>query len=350
LKQNRYSIYKILKFDEKIKSLKSGEITPPIMVYINPTNRCNHKCWFCVYDHRTSGMHPDVNFSDELSFDRMFALVDELYDAGVKAVTFSGGGEPLCYKDIDKVFEKLIGKGIDVGLITNAQLLCGSHAKALSKAKWIRISADYYEKSGFVKSRGVSDASFDRIVENIESFLKTYPTIDVGMNYVITADNYASLKDAALFWKERGLKSIRFSPVWISNFEEYHRPMRDLVRYDLEEVKKNLSGLSFEVQDSYKIDLKSQYVSECRCLFMQAVTVIASDGNVYACHNMSYDPVGKIGSIKDMPFDKMWGSEEVQKVIDSFDPRVSCKNRQCANKAKVEFYNSLVDTSWDNFV
>ena len=48
---------------------------------------------------------------------------------GVKAVTFSGGGEPLVYPYITETMEKVLDAGIDLSIITNGSMLKGRNAQ-----------------------------------------------------------------------------------------------------------------------------------------------------------------------------------------------------------------------------
>ena len=52
--------------------------------------------------------------SDILPKEKALEIVEDLIDMKVKAVTFSGGGEPLIYKPLPDVIERLAGGGIRV--------------------------------------------------------------------------------------------------------------------------------------------------------------------------------------------------------------------------------------------
>ena len=100
------SPYKITKHPEIIESLKNGEIVYPIQVEIHPTLMCNHNCYWCI----TNKTYTDKQL-DIIPFEKLYSLITEFSEVGVKTLTFSGGGEPLLYKDfhtefINKVWQK----------------------------------------------------------------------------------------------------------------------------------------------------------------------------------------------------------------------------------------------------
>ena len=134
MRNNKYSDYKIFGFPEKLKSFEESRIAAPLYVRIKPTNRCNNDCYWCVYadsfrkknkpddfgsGHIQSEMHTDMVESDTMPKDKLLETLDIFQEIGVKAVTYSGGGEPLFYKDIVEVMKKTVSNGIDLSIITN---------------------------------------------------------------------------------------------------------------------------------------------------------------------------------------------------------------------------------------
>ena len=60
---------------------------------------------------------------DILDKNKLFEILDDFKDLDVKAITYSGGGEPLLYPYITEVLKKTKDNGIDLSIITNGQLL-----------------------------------------------------------------------------------------------------------------------------------------------------------------------------------------------------------------------------------
>jgi len=358
MSSNKYSIHKIAWFPEKLESFRKGVVTPPIYVRVKPTNRCNHDCFFCVYKASFSGMHelsPDresdyVGKVAELTTDKLMEILEDFHALNVKAVTYSGGGEPLMHPGIVGVMERTLELGIDLSIITNGQLLQGDRARVLGKAKWVRVSVDYQNAEQMHEHRNVPERMFEALLANLKAFSQTKdPGCNLFLNYIVHKGNCDGLLDAAHLFKAHGAENVRFSPMWIPNMQEYHAPIREKVLAQLQAAQALVDG-KFEVNTTY--DLTSPAHSTTRtyhkCLFMQIVPVIAADGNVYACHNKAYDTKGMVGSLANQRFIDLWFSDKTKQFFETLDPTVAC-HHQCANDEKNILMHDIM-SAHDNFI
>jgi len=95
-------------------------------------------------------------------------LVDDFIAMGVKAVTFSGGGEPLCYPYLTATASRLVEAGIKIATLTNGALLNGEIAELFAaKGSWIRVSVDGWDSKSYAEYRGISENEFDRVMHNL---------------------------------------------------------------------------------------------------------------------------------------------------------------------------------------
>ena len=347
---NKYSNSKIVWFNDKLVSLRDNYVTPPIYVRIKPINKCMHKCFFCVYNGDYSGMHENMSKKDILNKNKLFEILDDFKELGVKAITFSGGGESLLYPHIVDAFKKTKDNGIDLSIITNGQLLKDEKLQELKDAKWVRISMDYHNEKDFSKSRLVSEKLFFEIVDNIKNFstLKN-KNCDLSVNYIITKLNCETIVQAMSFLKGLGIDNVRISPLWIHNFVDYHKDIKDKVIADINYSRKIFQTETFKIYDSYNITKEQLNRNYTKCYIMQIIPVIGADGNVYTCHNKAYDNKGLVGNINDKSFKDMWFSKETYDFFNNFDPSNTC-NHQCANDSKNIFIKDIIDGYGDNFV
>ena len=346
---NKYSNNKIVWFNEKLTSLRDNYVTAPIYVRIKPINKCQHKCFFCIYNGEYSGMHENMSKKDMLSKDKMFEILDNFKEIGVKALTYTGGGEPLLYPYIIDTLKKTKDNGIDLSIITNGQLLKDDKLKEIIDAKWIRISMDYHNEKEFSKSRLVSEKMFFEIIDNIKNFSSQKNNCELTVNYIITKLNCETILQAIEFIKNLGVDNIRLSPLWAQNFLEYHKGIKQKVMADIDYAKKQYQTEHFKIYDSYNISKEQLTRSYDKCYIMQIIPVIGADGNIYTCHNKAYDNEGLIGNINNKTFKEMWFSEETHNFFNKFNPLEKC-NHQCANDGKNIFIRDIINGYGDNFV
>ena len=96
-----YSHYKAAHHRERLDLLRRGEMINPVYAEIDLTNACNLDCSFCSYRVGNYSLDQirEFNPADRLETKRVFELLEEMKKAGVKAIEWSGGGEPNMHRD-----------------------------------------------------------------------------------------------------------------------------------------------------------------------------------------------------------------------------------------------------------
>ena len=344
--KKRYGGLKIIWHNDKLKSFINDEITAPIYIRIKPTNICNHRCFYCSYSPEAKNILSEtINPKDEIPKDKMMEILGDLRDMKVKAVTYSGGGDPLVYPYITEVLKKTLDSGIDLSMITNGQNLKGENAKILAKAKWVRVSLDSINPETFVKTRRVPEACFHELINNLKEFAKIKDKkCEFGINFVVNHINKDEVYEAAKFFKEIGVNHVKFTPRWIEEgWADYHAPFKEHVIEQIKKAKEDFEDNEgrFNVFDTYENDFSMTGMKErgyTRCWMMQTKPVIAADSNVYFCFDTAYTKAGLLGSIKDKSFKELWFSEEAKKKFKNYDPSIGCKHH-CTN----DYRNKIVD-------
>lgn len=341
----KYSVLKIFHHPEKIESFFKKNITSPVYVRIKPTNTCPHNCFYCIYNYEFSGIHPESKRTDMIPKEKMFEVLDDLNEMGVKAVTYSGGGEPLNYPWINEVLKKTLEYKIDLSVITNGQLLNNETSDILRQAKWIRISLDYPDMDTFSKIRGVPKKLFNQIKENIKHFNQIKKSsCSLGVNCVVNEHNYNKILDIVKLCEELGVDNFRVAPVWRKGYEEYHKKIKNEAIKQIKKARQNTKG-NMEIGSTYERYFNGTSGNDVRpyskCYYMQIVPVIAANQNVYACHNSAYDPEAKVGSIKNKSFKEMWFSNQTKEFFNKFDPQKICRH-ECSNDEKNKILNEYL--------
>lgn len=352
-----YSDLKIFHHPQKLMDLKDKKITAPVYVRIKPTNKCNHRCFYCSYDFSAweTQVRSGVNKTDELSWDTLKRTLNQFGELGIKAVTYSGGGEPLVYPEINKAMNLTLKNGIDLSIITNGQLLNGESAKILSKAKWVRISLDSCNANLFEETRRISSNKFNELKQNIQDFVKIKDSIcELGINCVVHHKNKDYILDMAKFAKDIGVDHIKFAARIIDDVMEYHKSFKDKVICDIEKAKEKFNDISFRVIDRYSDHFNGNTTfirPYSKCYIMQIVPAIAANGGVYCCHDTAYVPNGLIGNLYDNTFKEIWFSENTKKFFNDFDAKKLCYHH-CMYDSRNLLINQYLDLDNDhiNFV
>jgi radical SAM protein with 4Fe4S-binding SPASM domain len=141
---------------------KPLSIYAPFLVVWDFTHKCNLSCKHC---YSNSGATREA----ELTTQEALTVVDQLADAGVTALAFSGG-EPLTRKDFFTVAGHAVKRGLYVSVATNGTLLTREMAKKLKEAKihYVEISIDGATAETHDTFRGVPGA-FDKAVAGLKN-------------------------------------------------------------------------------------------------------------------------------------------------------------------------------------
>lgn len=340
-----YSQLKIFYHQDALNHLIRGERCNPVYVRIKPTNKCNHNCSYCHYKNSYLSLD-DYNPLEEIPREKMIETIGCFDELGVKAVTFSGGGEPLLYPYIEEAIDLINTIGIDMSIITNGSLLKGNKAKLLAKSKWVRISIESTNDREYCRIRGIKAGAFDNLCNNISDFSKIKnDTCELGVNVVVNDSNCHEILEMSKLMKSLGVNHVKFSPMITNNTKEYHSSFKEEVTKQLREAEKAFNGDGFRIIDLYTSDFSDSVIFErqySRCPIKEIICVIAANSKVYFCHDKAYLRDGLVGSIKNKSFKQLWLSKETTELFRSFDAKVVCK-QHCVYDSRNELINSFID-------
>ena len=344
---------KLLHFPQKLDDLKHKRITPPVHIRIKPTNACNHNCWYCGYqsDDANITLGDSVNKKDSIPYEKMVEISEDLIDMNVKAVTFTGGGEPMIYPYIKEFAQRLMDGGIKISFITNGAFLKGELAKILAnRASWIRISMDGYDDESYRAYRRVKSNEYTKITNNIEAFAKIKGNTTLGTSLNLDKDNYKHVYKYIKHMKDIGVEHVKISGTVVSNIgsenNEYHAPFFDEAMNLIEQAKSDFDDGSFRVINLYHHLPELFKKTYTTCPFLQFLTVIGADQKVYTCQDKAYTPTGELGSIENISFKEFWNSKECKTNLEILNPVKVCQHHCVAdskNKMILDYLNINYD-------
>ena len=332
-KATPYSSLKIFGHLEEIQKVRNGKRVAPIYIRIKPTNLCNQNCYYCHYKNPYLALDQYAP-ADEIKREKMLEIVRDMKDIGVKAVTFSGGGEPLLYPYIEETMEAVLDAGIDLSIITNGTLLTGRKAELLSQAKWVRISLESGCAETYSKIRGVAGEAFEDLCENIREFAQNKSKdCELGINFVVGPCNYKEVYQAGKLMQSLGVNHIKYTALMSDNAEKMHEPFKNQV---IEQIH--------QLMDENEAEIK-------------IINLYESDFDTNAVFGRNYnfcgikDYVTVIGDISDRSFKEVWFSEETTRKFAQFDPQEVCRHH-CVYDDRNELLNTFysLDKNHINFI
>jgi len=319
-----YSNLKFLQHGEHLESLRSGQLLAPVHIRIKPINRCNHACWYCAYRSDSLQLGNRMDLQDRIPEDKMAEIIDDIIAMQVKAVTFSGGGEPMLYKGLPAIVERLGRAKVKVASLTNGSNLQGDMADSFAEwGAWVRVSLDGWDDASYAAARSIAPGSFTRLIANMRAFARRNSACVLGVSFIIGRDNHAHIVEICRLLKQVGVNHVKLAGAVVANDAAannlYHQDFRAAVSAQIAEAQ-GMNDAHFTVVDHYHaLDERFQkgYHS---CPFLHYLTVIGADCAVYSCQDKAYTDVGRLGSIRDRSFREFWFSAENRLTLAQLDP------------------------------
>ncbi len=315
-KNNYYSHYKAAHHTERIAQLKKGGVIYPVFVQIDLINACNIDCSFCSYKlgNYSSDQIKDFDRGDKLNKNIVFRILREMKKAGVKAVEWSGGGEPTLHpdwKDIVKVAKEL---GYEQALVTNGTLLDDEGIDLIKDFEWVRFSIDASTEETYNQVKRKPELKL--ALENLKRLVEIKnPENIVGVSFVVCKENYHEIHEAARLAKTLGADNIRFSLAYTPQGKEMFDGIWDNTIEQIEKAKQEKTEDFKVFAFPNRIDEISQKTKSDACYFHEFVATIGANGAVYPCCLLKYNPKFNFGNLNDNSFEDIWFGDKRKEFV-----------------------------------
>jgi radical SAM protein with 4Fe4S-binding SPASM domain len=177
---------------------------PPLHVAWEITRRCNAHCVHC-----SSSAGPEVQALQEYSTADALQLIDQLAEAGVRVLAFSGG-EPLLRADLPALIRYAAQRGLTTNVCTNGSLLDDAMALRLKEAglNSVTVSLDGACAETHDNLRQYPGL-FDLAVNAIRTLVKQGHR--VGISFTPTISNYQQAAQVVQLAHSLGTDSVCLS-------------------------------------------------------------------------------------------------------------------------------------------
>ncbi|MBN1424938.1 radical SAM protein [Candidatus Fermentibacteria bacterium] len=141
---------------------RSGILGAPAYLNLEPTNRCNLSCRWCVASSARPGGLLELSLAE--------SILAQAADAGVGEIRFFLAGEPLLHPSIGDLVAAASARGLRTVLHTNAMLLDGDRARSLIEAGLDDVSFSINGVDNERIRQVQRGADLDTMVENVRGF------------------------------------------------------------------------------------------------------------------------------------------------------------------------------------
>ncbi|WHX50781.1 radical SAM/SPASM domain-containing protein [Paenibacillus woosongensis] len=344
---------RIQKFNGTFNREEFLRVAPaPWTVDFQLTAVCNHHCIFCSYDDRNKHLQKN-------KLDLVLKTHRDLIDMGARGIIYTGGGEPLSWRDggvdlADLVENMDYGEYCKPSLVTNAVMLQKMlKPNILRKLHFVAISVyahtpELYKDVVKVNAFKAQTDNIRRIIQMKKDLNLKYP--ELNFKILINRANYKYLPEIYKFYKEMGVEYIFMRCV--NNFEEGQDvELSDLQKEELESLVRRKMDIGEEyVEDFLKSLLPPKNMepaSNCWTVKMGHNLLISTLGECSIEIPYGAKKEFCIGNVNNQSIKDIWGSEQHLEVINKLNHQMrnhGCDLRMCRHHK----YNKIMDQYLNN--
>lgn len=308
--QRPFAADKIFAHKSRIKQWLGRGVCGPVTFELDVINRCNQKCPACF------GFYKGLD-SSVMPLARIKDIISQIASIGGRAVTFTGGGEPLLHPDITEAIEAARKAGLDAAVISNGLGLTPAAADViLSNCVWTRISLDAATPETFKKTHGAGAAAFRKVLKNISMLagrkksIKSACTVGVGF---LTCE--ASLSDIYAFaglCRQLSADYAQYRPLLKRHGETGISYSQTTALAEMSRAMRDFSAPGYRVlcsEHKYR-RMESGRVGRTyrKCYGHNFAAVVGADSRMYLCCHMRGVPKYALGDLGSRSMEEIWKS------------------------------------------
>jgi len=340
-KYNPFNSYKLISQVYRWRNIKRGnKLYPPCLVTIDPNNSCDLDCIWCNSEYILKRRH------QHLSKRALLEIAEFLGDwkvdnFGVEAVCVAGGGESLLNPATYDLIERLIKKGIQVGIVTNGVQM-NKHYDTLSKCTWVGVSVDAGTPETFQKIKGKD--KFQQVIDNMQNLIQYANDNDttlgikrqgngVTYKYLLHPYNVGEVEKSVKLAHDIGCRNFHLRPMGVpwdklsndndvfttKSIETYASQLEDARRYETSDF--GVFTVSHKFDEKLRI---SNIFRQCYAVFMTCAimpsTIDRDQCTVGLCCDRRGDKRLELltnGNINQLA--KLWGSKKHWDIFDNIN-------------------------------
>ena len=355
---------KVIANYDRVDELLNGNNPPPVLVEFDPSNACNHGCVFCLssYIHFSEFKKSDTFSRTIMPLDLMIRTFDEFDHMGVRAVTFTGGGDPTVNPNLKDIIE-YAGNNLNfkMGLYSNGVLFekYDLYESIVNHVTWVRIGVDAGNAEDYATIRQIKSKEWQMMLDNVQKLIDTKNRLEsditLGVGFVITestvdqvvgfAETFADSDLDYCQYKTDCVNLQRWDSGYSRNFSLFDKIRDDLDKAEIilgSKFQKKIEGMEDIMDGAEHLNYYK------KCLGSQLQPCVGADGNVYVCPQMRGYKEYSYGSLYDKSFEEIWNDVSVRKEKMNKIENVDCFSN-CTQLCKPHLSNKKIWEIYNNF-
>jgi GTP 3',8-cyclase len=326
---------KTLWHTDKLAQLRfTGKTNAPVNVEIDLSNRCSLGCEWChfAYTHTRGPLAGTVekppghiDGGDIMDTHLAYHIIADLAQAGVKSITWTGGGEPTLHPEFDSIVEFAAKYGIEQGLYTHGGHITTDRASLLKRlCTWVYVSLDEVDATSYQKHKGANRFAAARA--GVLALVDAKGPATIGVGFLIHEGNWQKVAQMVDLAHWMGVDYVQLRPTI-----EYTQQSPSLApteplwmddAIDALRVYERNPFVSVDIPrfEAYR-DWEGHGYSTCNWSAMQ--TVITPNGKVWTCVNKRERADALLGDLNSNSFAQVWSNVRPCAVTDTC--RVMCR-------------------------
>lgn len=309
--------HKLTLHPRRVADWLEGKKISPLYLEMSPSGNCNHRCTFCAMDFRQYRQR-------FLPADALAPKLSDLGARGVKAIHFSGEGEPFLNPEMPRLAAIAKDAGIDVAFSSNGVLLTPKKAEeVLPLASWIKISCAAGTAQTYAAIHRTKPDDFEHVFRNLEAAVSLRArhgySCTLGMQMLLLPENRDEAVILARKAADIGLDYLVFKP-FMELWQRDEVKNRNISYADIDDLAaavEECATARFQVFFRREAMRHSSERSApyARCLAIPFAMFVDSAGDVWGCCRNVGVPAFYFGNLLTQSVDEILNSAETEEKI-----------------------------------
>lgn len=309
---------KLFSHMDRLHEIQRGERPAPVNVELDLSNRCSRGCFFChfAYTHTRGPLKGKrdkpkdaILGGDLMDMALARSVVEQIWEAGVKSLTLTGGGEPTLHPHFNEVVRYASSVGLELGLYTLGGHIDRERAELLKqRMTWVYVSLDECTQETYQRTKGMD--GFQPVIDGIRLLVEAEGKATIGVGFLIHKGNANQVHEMVRLGRSLGVDYVQFRPTIA--FEQ--AAPGELVEPDTAWIRRALGMLNAYLHDSFVIADRDRFEMYANwrghgyptCYWSAMQTVITPNGKVWRCTNKREHPDALLGDLSVESFADIW--------------------------------------------